>query len=154
MKKILIIVTLVFFSFNWITFAEGEMWTDDSEVVSDEAANITIFVTEKIPWANCECMDKVDDKCPTNPKYKCTIKPWFKTILDALGEFVKYFTFIASLVWVLFIVFNGIMYSMWWIEQSLKDNAKKRIVQTLIWLTLLFMSWVILNLIAPWVYVL
>jgi hypothetical protein len=41
---------------------------------------------------------------------------------------------------------------MWWAEASLKDDAKKRITATLIWLVLLFMSWLILHIIAPWIY--
>jgi hypothetical protein len=38
-------------------------------------------------------------------------------------------------------------------DQSLKDGAKKRIIQTLLGLVLLMLSGVILNAIAPWIYV-
>ena len=84
--------------------------------------------------------------------YECTVKKWFKSVIIMMWKVIKYFTYIASLWGVLFIIVNGIMYSMWWAEPSLKDEAKKRIVWTLVWLVLLFLSWVILNMIAPWIY--
>jgi len=140
MKKILILISIIlifWLNFTWITYAE-----DCAEV----DGWIKVTVTEKIPWACCWVW--------TNTwTYDCTIEPGFWTVTKMMWSLIKYFTFIASLGGVLFIVFNGIMYSMGWIEQTLKDNAKKRIVQTLIWLTVLLLSWVILNLVAPWIYV-
>ena len=65
---------------------------------------------------------------------------------------IKWFTYIAAIGAVLFIVINGIMYSMSGIDQSMKDEAKKRITKTLLWLVVLLLSWVILNLVAPWIY--
>ena len=130
-------------SFSWIlNIVNAESWN-----------TIIVNVTEKIPGANCV---PAEDVWPVQENYvwtyNCTVEPWFGTVTAMMWAMVKYFTFIAWLLWVLFIVFNGIMYSMGWIEQSLKDNAKKKIVQTLIWLTLLLLSWVILNLVAPWIY--
>ena len=143
MKKILISLIIVLISgisFIWITYAAEWEW-------------IKVTVTEKIPWANCIWVTTSDAwPIPEEWPYVCTVEPWFWTVTRMMWAMVKYFTFIVWLVWVLFIVFNWIMYSMGWIEQSLKDNAKKKIVQTLIWLTLLLLSWVILNLVAPWIY--
>ena len=145
MKNILMKILLVIFllSFSWIynisnTYAAGS-WSW-----------ITVIVSEKIPGAWCEDWDKDKNNIVIN--YKCTIKPWFWTVIIMLWNIIKYFTFIAALGWVLFIVVNWILYSMWWADPSLKDEAKKRIVWTLVWLILLFLSWVILNLIAPWIY--
>lgn len=140
MKKILI--TLFVILISGISF----IWTLN---IVNADSGITVTVTEKIPGAGCK---------PEKPEpwynwtYECTIEPWFGTVTKMMGSMVKYATFLAGLIWVLFIVYNGIMYSMGWIEQSLKDNAKKRIVQTLIWLVVLLLSWVILNLVAPWIY--
>lgn len=139
MKKILLLLLIILISglcFTWISYAE--LW------------DIKVTVTEKIPGAWCEPKDADSSYTWT---YICTIKSWFWTVTSMMWAMIKYFSFIAWLVWVLFIVYNGIMYSMGWIEQSLKDNAKKKIIQTLIWLILLFLSWVILNLVAPWVYI-
>ncbi len=139
MKKIIIkillfISILSFFNVNivWNTYAEG----------------IKVKVTEKVPWANC------GEKLPESEWwwYECTVAKWFWSVIIMLWNIIKYFTFIASLWGVLFIIVNGIMYSMWWIDEWIKSDAKKRIVWTLIWLALLFLSWVILNLIAPWIY--
>jgi exosortase/archaeosortase len=44
------------------------------------------------------------------------------------------------------------MYSMWWANESFKTWAKEYITKTLIWLILLLLSWVILYMVAPWVY--
>ncbi len=136
MKKILISLIIVLISgisFIWIIN------------ITNASSNITVTVTEKIPWAGC--WEEQD-----NWTYECTIEPWFWTVTAMMGSMVKYATFLAGLIWVLFIVYNGIMYSMGWIDDSLKTKAKERIVQTLIWLVVLLLSWVILNLVAPWIY--
>lgn len=65
---------------------------------------------------------------------------------------IKYFTYIAALAAVLFIVVNGILYSMSGIDEGLQSAAKERIIKTLIGLAVLMLSGVILNAIAPWIY--
>lgn len=120
--------------------------------------SVKVRVTEKIPWVTCkEVTDKnwdiikAEDWAPA--LYDCEVEKWATQIVKMLGNIIKYFTYIASLVWVLFIVYNGILYSMWWADPSLKDDAKKRIIWTLIWLILLLLSGPILKLIAPWIFV-
>lgn len=104
---------------------------------------VSVEVTEPIPGANCSGW---------GGEYTCNVGTGVSTISNMMGEIIKYFTFIASLWAVLFIVINGILYSMSGMDQSLKDGAKKRIIQTLLGLTLLMLSWVILNAVAPWIY--
>lgn len=111
-------------------------------VLAKTSAPIVVTVTEAIPWV-CEWGSWWTT---------CTVQRGFNSVMQMMWKIIKYFTFIAALWWVLFIVINWILYSMWWMEQSMKDEAKKRIVQTLIWLILLLMSWVILHAIAPWIY--
>lgn len=108
--------------------------------------SIEVKVTEPVPWGNCWWPDE-------NWTVTCTIGRWFSSVTLLLWQIIKYFTFIASLWWVLYIIINWILYSMWWMDPGMKDEAKKRIIWTLIWLILLMLSWVILNLIAPWIYV-
>jgi hypothetical protein len=110
---------------------------------------ITVTVTEFIPGAWC-WEGKWE---PGNLKYECTVEPWFWSITAMMWEIIKYFTYIAALWAVLFIVINGILYSMSGMDAGMKDEAKKRISKPLIWLIVLLLSWVILNIIAPWVYV-
>lgn len=104
----------------------------------------SIDVTEKIPGANCGAKhDWV---------YTCNPGRGFNGVMGVIGAMIKYFTYLASLACVLFIVINGILYSMAGINDGLKTGAKDRIVKTLLWLVILLLSWVILNAIAPWVY--
>jgi len=157
MKKILTKLLLSWFIIwlIWINFIPNtyaKEWNSNSW-------SITTIVTEKIPWAWCK---KINNKWKIDPSYKpwdnetqmykCSVQKWFGTVIIMLWNIIKYFTFIASLWAVLFIILNGIMYTMWWAEPSMKDDAKKRITWTLIWLVLLLLSWVILNAIAPWIY--
>lgn len=156
MKKItLILLSIISFLFClvWVSVA-AETDIPSTTINSQESSSsqqssnnnkIKVTVTEKIPGAWCEW--------PEWGPYTCNVEAWFWTVTSMMWAIIKYATFLAALSGVLFIVYNWIMYSMGWIEQSLKDNAKKRIVQTLIWLAVLFLSWVILNLVAPWVYV-
>ena len=111
---------------------------------------ITVTVTEKIPGANCI---KADKSTKEQPRWDCKVEKWFGSVVTMMWAIIKYFTFLAWLWWVLFIIVNGIMYSMWGAEPSLKDEAKKRIIGTLSWLIVLLLSWVILNIVAPWIYV-
>ena len=106
---------------------------------------VEVKVTERVPWANCWGSD-------WDGVITCNIPTWFWAIQNVFWEMIKYFTFIALLWAVLFIVINGIMYSMAGINDSLKSTAKDRIVKTLIWLVLLLLSGWILNTLAPWVY--
>jgi len=112
--------------------------------ISGDIFAATIDVTEKIPGANCtKTWDGI---------YTCN--PWrgFDGVLWVVGAMIKYFTYIASLAAVLFIVINGLLYSMAWINDGLKTGAKERIMKTLMGLIILLLSGVILNAIAPWVY--
>ena len=82
----------------------------------------------------------------------CYVPKWAWAITEMMWAIIKYFTFLAWLWAVLFIVINWILYSMSWVDQSMKEKAKERITKTLMWLIVLLLSWVILNMIAPWIY--
>lgn len=135
MKKIIINTLLIFTLIFWLI-----------SVNNTYAEWIEVKVTEKIPGAGC--WEKDDE----TGLYTCTVEPWMWSIITMMWKIIKFFTYLAWLGAVLFIVINWILYSMWWADPSLKDDAKKRIVATLIWIVLLLLSWVILNLIAPWIY--
>lgn len=105
---------------------------------------IKVKVSEKIPWAWCSAI-----KDPKTNLYTCTIQPWFGSIQAMIGQIIKWFTAVAALAWVLFIVVNGMLLSSGW---DGKDDIKKRIVKSLTGLILLLMSGLILNIIAPWIY--
>ena len=151
MKKIIKIFSavLIFMSYIWLVLAAS--WT----------GYVNVRVTEKIPGANCSQVTLDDKVTPLDIEwwkngatyvYDCKVEKGPSQIIKTLWNIIKYFTYIASLVWVLFIVYNWILYSMWWIDDSMKEWAKKRIIWTLIWLLILFLSWPFLQLIAPWIY--
>lgn len=141
------ILSFIGINYIWNTYANSDIdW-------------IKVIVTEKIPGANCKpttksvsLTKKTDSSIEQATTYTCIVWKGFSSVITMMWKIIKYFTYIASLGWVLFIVINGILYSMWWADPSIKDEAKKRIIATIIWLVLLFLSWVILNLIAPWIY--
>lgn len=114
-------------------------------------SGIQVKVTEKVPGASC----REEPKNSTNTgstMYICTIQPGFSSIMMMLGNFIKYFTAIASLAGVLFIVINGISLSMGWLDSEAQTRAKDNITRTILWIVLLLFTGVILNAIAPWIF--
>ncbi len=101
---------------------------------------INVSVTEPIPWLHCSENSDWDITCPVDSD--------FSSITTLLQVLVRWFSYLAMLWAVLFIIINWILYSMWWN----KEEIKKRIIKTLMWIIVLMLSWVILYLVAPWVY--
>jgi len=138
MKIIIKIFIILFVILNniFFTYADTSSWTEHITKVE---------VVEKVPWRNC----KKDEK---SWYYVCEIKSWFSSVNDIVWEMIKYITLLTLLRAILFIVISGIMMSMAWADSALKDESKKRVVQWIIWLILVLLSWIILNIIAPWIY--
>ena len=149
MKKIIIFVLCflsIIFYFNY-TYAE---WTWSTKWIK-------IVVTEKIPWANCSPVknkkwEVVKDSSWYVAKYECEIKKWFGSVVQMMWSIIKYFTYTALLSAVLLLVVGWIMYSMAWADPSAKDKAKEKVIWAIIWIIVLLLSWVILNILAPWIY--
>lgn len=150
MKKLILLIITVFFSIS--------IYSSTSFANEDWDWTTSVVTTQKIPWANCEPLSNTgwenrDNNGNLQPvTWKCEVGQWADTVISMLWDIIKYFTYLAWLVWVLFIVYNGILYSMWWADQSLKEESKKRIIWTIIWLIVLFLSGPILQIIAPWIY--
>ena len=109
-----------------ITLLFWIIFTNISNAEDSAPTNVTITVWTQVPWVPCTM--KKDDKTD-GVVYVCS---W--------------------IAWVLFIVINGILYSMWGIDDDLRWKSKERIIRTLTWLIILFSAWYILQLVAPWVY--
>lgn len=129
MKKVLLFLSLLFASFLFF----------------GDAGAVSVDVTEEIPGV-CEGTPDSDGVIT------CEVGRGFDVVSTMFGSIIRYFTFIAALAAVLYIVINGILYSMAGINDGLKGAAKDRIVKTLLGLILLLLSGVILNAIAPWIY--
>lgn len=144
MKKIILLSIFVIMS----------LWFNNYTHADENKKPIKVKVTEKMPWMDCPWDWKlVDENNPDWDKiYECNVKSGFWSVQLMIAGIIKYFTFIAGIAGVLFLVINGVMYSMGWMDPWMKDEAKKRISKTLIWLILLFCSWILLNIIAPWIY--
>jgi len=151
-KKFIIIIGILFLLFSPTTF-----WVDNGTTAVDNWP-IAVTVTEKIPWMDCSWTiwwASGWDTCSAGTKgcvIKCQVPKGSGAVLQLMGTLIKYITFLAGLGGVLYIVINGILLSMSGLEWSAKWEIKKRISWTLVGLVLLLLSWVILNMIAPWVY--
>lgn len=155
MKKIILLSIFIIASL-WVSTTYAE-WDETNKT----STKIKVQVTEKMPWMTGCYQTKAWASATWSLKstqvanwetYTCEIEPGFASVQLMLSGIIKYFTFIAGIAGVLFLVINGIMYSMWGMDASMKDEAKKRIIKTLVWLMLLFSSGIILNIIAPWIY--
>lgn len=141
LKHIILLVLFIWIGFWWVVPTSYWQDTTSSKIEHE------VKVTEKVPWANCN--DGEGD-----PKiYTCTVEAWFSPVMQMMQKMVKYFTYIATLAWVLMIVISGIQISMGWMSSDAKENAKQRIIKTIGGLIVLLLSWVILHIIAPWVFV-
>lgn len=141
MKKILLTIFILFSCFS-TTFANEDKRPEDEFNV-----NVVVWMdVSQLTWSSCEAI--VQEGLTTG--YNCSVPKTMSWILGMLGQIIKYFTFITLLVWVLFLVIWGIMYSMSWIDDELKSNAKKMITKIISWLILLLLSWYILQFLAPW----
>ena len=156
MKKILSLLTLSLILISFWLVVQQSHADDTPPTTSADSWAITVVTTAEIPGANCEWPNYREDsdgnKIKNTATWNCKVEKGFGQITLMLGNMIKYFTFIAGLWGVLFIVINGILYSMGGIDSGWKDEAKKRITKTLIGLAILLLSWVILNAIAPWIY--
>lgn len=146
MKKIILLISIIWLSLFSVsnTFAEG----------TTIKVSVPIDFSSVFNWSWVTCLSEwtSDSSWTKWPTHYCEVPKgttWFQVVMAWI---IKFFVFIASLSWVLFIVLNWIMYSMAWMNDSFKTEAKDRITKTLIWIILLLMSWVILNILAPWVY--
>lgn len=148
MKKFLITLAILLSSFSLVSAENNQTtswnWQNQEQNKWWENEAIPVRVTQPIPWVSCSPTDKWI--------YTCMV--WKKTsgTLQMINGMINWLAFIAWTAWVLAIVICGIMYSMWWADQGLKESAKKWITQIIIWLILLFSSGYILQLVAPWVY--
>jgi len=138
MKKIILLISII-----WILlFSVNNTFAEEPIEVAVPIDFSSVFKSDNGKWINCT----------SEKPYRCTVPKWTTWFQVVMSWIIKYAIFIASLAWVLFIVINWIMYSMAWLNDSFKTEAKDRITKTLIWIVLLLMSWTILHILAPWVY--
>jgi len=133
MKKIILLLCIIWFSLFSVNNTFAGSWTIKVSVPIDFSSVLNWCWWEK-------------------GEYYCDVPKWTTGFQTVMAWIIKYALFISSLAWVLFIVINWILYSMAWMNDSLKTESKDRIVKTLIWIVLLLMSWTILHILAPWVY--
>lgn len=140
-------IVLLIITITVLLFGANNIFASDKIDVGVPIDFSSVFNSDDENWISC------------NPKwtwsgveYICSVPKWTTWFQIVMTWIIKYILFIASLVWVLFIIINWILYSMAWMNDSFKTEAKDRIIKTLIWIIILIMSWVILNIIAPWVY--
>jgi hypothetical protein len=135
--------------------ANAFVYADGNNTESKSGTWVTFKTTEKMPWMDCKESPKDSVNQGENwwvTVYECTVEPWMESLMKMIAGMIKYFTYITLISAVLFIVINGIMYSMSWMDSGMKDEAKKRIVKTLGWIVVLLLSGYFLNLFFPWIF--
>jgi hypothetical protein len=153
MKIILQILISLFLLFSF-SFVHAE---DSTPPNPDGWKKVKVVVTEKIPGV--ECTEETISEGPaaqhtsSTGRWICEVPLWMKWVLIMLGRMIRWFTAIALIWAVLFLVINGIHLSAGWLDGNAKSEVKKRIMMTLGWIILLLLAGPILKLIAPWVYV-
>ncbi|MDD3793338.1 MAG: pilin [Candidatus Gracilibacteria bacterium] len=148
MKKIIITISLIISLLFQIEYS----FADETKNNSD---SVKVRVTEEIPGVLCtpvkyESGEKKGQIVPN--LYDCQVEKGVSQIVKMLGNIIKYFTNIAALAGVLFIVYGGIIYSMAGANDSGKEEGKKIIMGAIFGLVLLLLSGPILQMIAPWIY--
>ena len=150
----------------WAVKSANESWTDNS-------GPTVVYVSEKIPWADCQCYVWWNmaadwmwpptpivgwEVCPssvpiTERKYKCTINPWLWNFQAMFADIIRYLINIVLLLWVLAIAWLGVAWA--WAagdDAKAKSALKKWWVNIVAWLIILFLFQYILHFIAPWIY--
>ncbi len=139
-KKIVLLI-VISFSFFFVTF-------------DTYAIKVTVTQDLSAIWLPCSAVTKqTQGQIGTKVTwYECEIWVGFWAVTGIIQWLLKYVTFIAALAAVLFIVVNGILYSMAGLDDHLKSDAKHKIWMMLWGIILLLLSGVVLQVIAPWVY--
>lgn len=148
MKKLASALVFAALSFSFVSVA---LAADAPASEGGEPGEAFVYVTEKIPGANCEPAQGRNEQDLTKRLYKCPVGKGFGTITSLFGSLIKYATYVTGLVAVLMIVLSGIQYSMSGGGEDAK-KAKGRVMQLIAGLALLFLTGFILNTVAPWIY--
>lgn len=138
MKKLLKYLIFLISILGSINFTFATSWT-------------VVYTTESLPWLVCNCISKDCTNVVTR-KYECQVLDGFSGFLITISKILKYSVFIISLLSVLIIIVSWIQLSLSWISSKAKDWAKQRIFRVISGLMVLFFFWLILHLIAPWIY--
>lgn len=146
MKKIIFYFVFLLLLFFPNFFVNAEDWASEEKTV-------TLITNEKLPWVRCEEIETANkDWKNVIKQYKCYLKTSSSSIISIFWSVIKWFSYIAWLIGVVFLVYGWILYSLSGISWDLNTKAKEKITQVLIWIVFLLLTWTILVLIAPWVY--
>ncbi len=131
---------------------------------------ITVIVTEKIPWAVCTCIAEGssatedaagnyfpgtgEEACgsPDTRKYQCVVWKWMWAFQMLIGAITKWFIYLTMLFWVLALVWAGILWAWGSESEEYTKKAKGWAVNIIIGLGLLFTFRYILWFLAPWIF--
>ncbi len=119
-----------------------------------------VIVSEKVPGATCKCYiggAPTDDATCENAKveerlYQCTIQKGMTSFQIMIREIVRWFVYIIMLLWVLALVWAGILWAWGSESEEYTKKAKWWAVNIIIWLVILFSFRYILGFLAPWIF--
>jgi hypothetical protein len=124
---------------------------------------LTVFVTEKVPWATCWCNINGErqwsawESCPgdislSERKYECQVDKWMAAFQNIIRDITKWFVYITMLLGVLALAWAGILWAWGSESEEYTKKAKWWAFNIIIWLALLFTFRYILGFLAPWVF--
>jgi hypothetical protein len=119
-----------------------------------------MFVTEKIPGAVCKCAAKWHegaDDCPSTldvsqKLYSCSVSKWMTSFQNIIRDITKWFIYITMLLWVLALVWAGILWAWGSESEEYTKKAKGWAMNIIIGLAILFSFRYILWFLAPWIF--
>ena len=130
----------------------GCKWDYDKAVAAQAASKSTVYVTEKIPGANCVPAEWSVESDITKRKYKCTIEAGFWSFQRSIQGITGWFTQIALILSVLVVVLLGIAWAIWGSSEEKVKFLKWWTINILIGIVTLFFFQYILVMLAPWVF--
>jgi len=140
LKKILVLIIVMFVGFSCV-FSAGSINTSSAS---------TNNVTTSNNWdSNPECI-KLNTDIPWLSRDNC-IKPddaW-NVFWKVMWGLMKLAINITVAVAFISLIVAGIMYSMSWVSQSTAGKWKELVKKVILWIILLWLSWIILHTINP-----
>ena len=142
--------------------------TQKATAMVDGTAPTEVYVTEKIPWAECTCVNdtntvKKDDEgndyqanynCgdPKTRKYVCKVGKWLTSFQNIFREIVRWVVYVVMLLGVLAIAGAGILWAWGSDSEEYTKKAKWWVMNIVIGLFILFTFRYILGFLAPWIF--
>lgn len=137
-------IFILSFSFSSSQINPSNWWNTNSS--SSTKDNNCVELNTSIPWIwKRICMWNSNSSSDENTT---TVTP--ETAFPKLmGALTKLLLAVIIAVWFVMIILWGVLISSSWADQSLYGKGKSMIIKVIVWIALLWISWLILHMINP-----